>query len=208
MKEKYLAFIRGRRFLGVLLAAAFAFVTGFALMRNPLLEENTASLLGLRYPKMFFLWQLLVGLAYMYGTLALYHAFDCPQPLRGVGKALAWLGVPCQAVIYFVHGEIAGGTVTYPGATKPIHWTATILLMAGILLSVGIAFFHARKQVRRFGVLLAALSAVLAGMLLVFFTIGKSGLFEAVPLWVLFILLFLANCTKPFAPPELQSQGF
>ena len=202
MKDKYLALIRDKRFLGALLAVTFAYVTFFTFLRNPLLEENTSSLIGLRYPKMFFLWQLLVGLALMYGTLALYHAYDCPKPLRTIGKAVAWTGPPCQVIIYFVHAEIAGEEILYPGATKPVHWAATVVFILGVLAGVGIAFFHARRRVRRFSILLGAIGIAAAAMLIVFFTIGKSGLFESIPLWAMLIMLFLAHCTPWFRLPE------
>ncbi|MDR2686670.1 MAG: hypothetical protein LBB75_02880 [Oscillospiraceae bacterium] len=202
MKEKYLALIRDKRFLGALLAVTFAYVTFFTFLRNPLLEENTASLLGLRYPGLFFLWQMLVGLALMCGTLAVYHAYGCPKPLRTIGKAFAWIGPPCQAIIYFVHGEIVEEEFVYPGITYPVHFTASIVLIVAILFSVGIAFFLARRRARRFNALLGAIGAVAAAMLAIFFTIGKSGLFESAPLLAVLLMLFLVHCTPWFRLPE------
>ena len=139
-----------------------------------------------------------MGLSVVCSALALYHAYDCPKPLRTVGKALAWAIPPCQAIIYFVHGNVIGEEVIYQGAAKPVHWTAAIVFIVAVLACVGLAFLHARTRVRRFNILLGVLAAVLVGMLAVFFTIGKSGLFESVPLWALLIMLFLAHCTPWF----------
>ena len=201
MRQKYYAFIRDRRFLGALLAVTFAYVTCFAFLRNPLLEDNTASLIGLDYPLLFFFWQLLVGLSLVYGILAVYHIYGCPEPLRTVGKIAAWTSPPCQAIIYFVHADIENGEIVYLGVKREIHWAATIIFMLAVLLSAGIAFYGAGKKVRRFNALLIAIGAVALAMAAVFFTVGKSGLFETAPLWALLAMLFLVHCTKLFRIP-------
>jgi len=207
MRARYLAFIRDKRFLGGLLIAGFAYATFFCCLANPLLEDNTASIVGLRYPKLFFAWQVLTGAALAFNLLAMYHTYRCPKPLRTLGKGAVWTALFCQPFMYFVHGDIIDGEVVFSDATKSVHWFFSILFMVAVFASMALLFLHARGLVKRFNVLFIFVSVVVVLMLLVFFTIGKSGLFEAIPLWTVYVLLFLINCTKAFAPPEKQSDG-
>ncbi|MDR0531108.1 MAG: hypothetical protein LBG83_03465 [Oscillospiraceae bacterium] len=196
------AFLRNKVFLGVLLAAGFAYVTFFCFLENPLLEENTASLIGVRHPALFFVWNLLTGAAFFFNCRAMYATWQCKNRL---GRIAIWAALCAVPVIYFIHGQWNGETVVFPGVTKAVHWTATIVFMVGNAAALAIGFFHARKQSPRFfNRLLALVIALVVALLVVFFTIGKSGLFEAAPIWVVYVMLFLVNCTGRRPLPESQ----
>jgi len=158
-------FIRNKWFLGSLLLAGFAFVTCYCFLENPLLEENTASLIGVRHPFLFLIWNILTGAAFFFNIMAMYRTYRCPYR---IGK---------------------GAAITY---------------MVCIAASMGLLFFYARRQARRFNLLFVLVAATAAAMLTIFLTLGKSGLFEAVPVWMVYIILFLVNCTGLFTPPKKE----
>ncbi|MCL2106971.1 MAG: hypothetical protein FWH26_07960 [Oscillospiraceae bacterium] len=200
MLEQYRSFIRNKFFLGALLIVGFVYVTVFCFLENPLLEENTASLIGLKYPALFFLWLTLTGAAFFFNSRAMYLSYGCRSI---VGRAAIWAALCALPVIFFVHGEILeSGEIFYPGVSKPVHWAATIIFMLGDALSIGILFIYACKKVKRFRWLCVGIGGIVAGMLAVFFIFGKSGLFETAPIWLAYVMLFLVNCTGLFALPK------
>jgi len=193
-------FIRHKWFLGGLLIAGFIFVTCYCFLENPLLEENTASLIGVRHPFLFLIWNILTGAAFFFNIMAMYETYRCPYR---VGKGAAWTALLMLPVMYIFQGNLVDGEVVFTSAVKAVHWVAAIVYMVSIAASMGLLFFHARRQVRRFTVLFALVAASAIGMLAIFLTLGKSGLFEAVPVWMVYIILFLVNCTSLFTQPQL-----
>jgi len=192
------SFIRNKWFLGGLLVTGFVFVTCYCFLENPLLEENTASLIGVRHPFLFLIWNILTGAAFFFNILAMYETFCCTNHL---GKGAVWTALLTLPVMYIFQGKLVDDEVVLTGTVKAVHWVAAILYMVCIAASMGLLFFYARKQVRRFNVLFAIVAVTAIGMLTIFLTLGKSGLFEAVPVWMVYIILFLVNCTKLFSPP-------
>ena len=194
-----LGFLRNKGFLGALLILGFAYVTYFCFVGgDPWLETNTASMIGVRHPAQFFLWLLLTGAVFFFNNRAMYENYHCPNRL---GRALAWAALFAFPVVFLVNGQIINGEVVLEGIRKVIHWSATGAFIACNALAILLVFLYARRQARRFNILCAGVVAVVAGMLAILLTIGKSALFEAVPIWAAYIMLFLVNCTGLFPLP-------
>jgi len=187
--------------LGVLLVAGFVFAAWFCLLENPLLEENTASLIGVRYPVQFVVFSTLNGASFCLGALAMYRKYNFRSRL---GTICALTAPVMLLVTLLTQGDLVDGEITFSGTTKVIHWTATILFILGVVASLALLFFMLRKRVRGFTALCAITLSIVIGMIVTILTIGKSGLFEAVPIWLMYILLFLVNCTNLFPLRKLE----
>jgi len=193
--------IRSKWFLGSLLVAGFVFVTCYCFLENPLLEENTASLVGVRHPFLFLIWNILTGAAFFFNIMAMYKIRRCPYR---IGRVAAWTALLMLPVMYIFQGKLVDGEVVFTSTVKAVHWVAAIVYMVCIAASMGLLFFYARRQARRFNLLFVLVAATAIAMLAIFLTLGKSGLFEAVPVWMVYIILFLVNCTGLFAPPRKE----
>jgi len=199
------AFLRNKIFLGSLLAVGFVYVTCYCFLENPMLADNTASLVGVRHPVLFFGWTLLTASAFFFNCRALYAAWDCKNR---VGRVAIWLALFSVPVLYIFNGWIENGEVVLEGPRKVIHWVATIMFIACNATAIGIGFFHARKQSPRFyNIMLALLAVIVAAMLVVLLTIGKSGLLEVIPVLAAYIMLFLVNCTPAGRRVPEQHRG-
>jgi len=190
--------------LGVLLIAGLAFATWFCFLENPLMEDNTASLIGVRHPALFLVYTALNGVSFCLGALAMYRAYGS----RNLPGRISALFAPAMLlVILFTQGELVDGEIAFAPITKTIHWTATVIYVLSVVASLSLLFFLKRKQVRGFAALCVIATAIVPGMIFTILTIGKSGLFEAIPIWMVYILLFLVNCTKIFPMKETANES-
>lgn len=173
----------------IVLVMAFIYNVIFGFLRNPAGTDNTLSWLGYDYPHGFLLWGALTAAAYFLNLLYLYIKFGCKNR-TGVG--MAYTALLIAPVVVFINDW---------GWEQWVHLVATILFVACNALSMLLFFFgRARRKNKRFLALGVLGVLVIAGMLVVQFTLGKSGLMELVPLWFGMGVLFLANFT-PFLPP-------
>lgn len=173
----------------ITLVMAFIYNIVFGFLRDPAGTDNTLSWLGYDYPHGFLLWGALTAGAYFLNLLYLYTKFGCRSR---TGAALAYTALLIAPVVVFINDW---------GWEQWVHLIATILFVACNALSMLLFFFgRARRKNKRFLALGVLGVLVIAGMLTVQFTVGKSGLMELVPLWFGMGVLFLANFT-PFLPP-------
>lgn len=173
----------------IVLVMAFIYNVIFGFLRNPAGTDNTLSWLGYDYPHGFLLWGVLTAAAYFLNLLYLYTKFGCKNR---TGAGMAYTALLIAPVVVFINDW---------GWEQWVHLVATILFVACNALSMLLFFFgRARRKNKRFLALGVLGVLVIAGMLVVQFTLGKSGLMELVPLWFGMGVLFLANFT-PFLPP-------
>ncbi len=173
----------------IVLVMAFIYNVVFGFLRDPAGTDNTLSWLGYDYPHGFLLWGALTAAAYFLNLLYLYTKFGCRNR---TGAGMAYTALLIAPVVVFINDW---------GWEQWVHLVATILFVACNALSMLLFFFgRARRKNKRFLALGVLGVLVIAGMLVVQFTLGKSGLMELVPLWFGMGVLFLANFT-PFLPP-------
>ena len=173
----------------IVLVMAFIYNVVFGFLRDPAGTDNTLSWLGYDYPHGFLLWGALTAAAYFLNLLYLYTKFGCKNR---TGAGMAYTALLIAPVVVFINDW---------GWEQWVHLVATILFVACNALSMLLFFFgRARRKNKRFLALGVLGVLVIAGMLVVQFTLGKSGLMELVPLWFGMGVLFLANFT-PFLPP-------
>lgn len=173
----------------IVLVMAFIYNVIFGFLRDPAGTDNTLSWLGYDYPHGFLLWGALTAAAYFLNLLYLYTKFGCRNR---TGAGMAYTALLIAPVVVFINDW---------GWEQWVHLVATILFVACNALSMLLFFFgRARRKNKRFLALGVLGVLVIAGMLVVQFTLGKSGLMELVPLWFGMGVLFLANFT-PFLPP-------
>lgn len=201
-------FIRNRFFLGGLLAASFLYTLFLCFQANPLLEESTASEIGMRKPALFLIFLLLIGPTFFFNLWNLYETYQCPKWLDRLGRALACLGVCVLPVLFLVNGKIVDGERVYYGISMQVHWACSITYIACSFACAGFLFLHARRQVPRLNIFVVTIIVTVAAMLSVIIFVGKSGLFEAIPCWIQYIVLFLVNCTNLFAPPQKKPRVY
>ena len=79
------------------------------------------------------------------------------------------------------------------------HWTGALVFAFGCAVPVIIFLVHmAKTRDKRFIVSTVVFSAILLTMLILLATVGKNGIIESLPMWAVYILMFLINFTKLF----------
>lgn len=180
------------------LIAGFIFITWYGFLDFPqqfgnILTDVTASMLGLRYPWEFKIWGVLASLSIFTNTLYMYRKNNY---YGKTGVIVTSLG--CAAIYVTVNVPSAGlDLVMTPRCLG--HW-ATALIFA-FLGAAGVIIFLIHKCMQRdkkYIIATIIFVAVLALMLVLLVTVGKSAFIENLPMWVAYILLFIINFTSFF----------
>lgn len=186
------------------LIAGFAFITWYGFLSFPeqfgnILTDVTASMLGLRYPWEFKLWGVLASLSIFTNTLYMYRKNNY---YGKTGVIVTSLG--CAAIYVTVNVPSAGlDLVMTPRCLG--HW-ATALIFA-FLGAAGVIIFLIHKCMqkdKKYIIATIIFVAVLALMLVLLVTVGKSAFIENLPMWVAYALLFIINFTTFFDKKELK----
>lgn len=179
------------------LLAGFVFVTWYGFLPFPeqfgnILTDITASMLGLKYPWQFKVWGVLASLSIFTNTLYMYRKNNY------YGKAgVIITSIGCASIFVTINVPSAGINLV-PTVRCIGHW-ATALIFA-FLGATGIILFlihQCKKRDKKYIASTIAFVAVLALMLVLLVTVGKSAFIENLPMWVAYALLFTINFT-PF----------
>ncbi len=184
------------------LIAGFVFITYYGFLSYPpqfgnILTDVTASMLGLKYPWQFKLWGVLASLSIFTNTLYMYRKNNYQGK---AGVIVTSLG--CAAIYVTINVPSAGIELT-PTARCIGHW-ATALIFA-FLGAAGVIIFLVHKCLEKDKKYIAAtvvFVVILATMLVLLVTVGKSAFIENLPMWVAYILLFAVNFTSFFDKKE------
>lgn len=186
------------------LIVGFIFITWYGFLSYPeqfgnILTDVTASMLGLKYPWQFKLWGVLASLSIFTNTLYMYRKNNYQGK---AGVIVTSLG--CAAIYVTINVPSAGiDLVMTPRCLG--HW-ATALIFA-FLGAAGVIIFLAHKCLekdKKYIVATIVFVAILAIMLVLLVTVGKSAFIENLPMWVAYILLFTTNFTSFFDKKEIQ----
>ncbi len=184
------------------LIAGFIFITWYGFLDFPhqfgnILTDVTASMLGLRYPWEFKMWGVLASLSIFTNTLYMYRKNNYQGK---AGVIVTSLG--CAAIFVTVNVPSAGLELVMTARCLG-HW-ATALIFAFLgAAGVIIFLFHKCKQKdKKYIFATIFFIAVLALMLVLLVTVGKSAFIENLPMWVAYALLFIINFTPFFDKKE------
>lgn len=172
----------------VFLTMALVYNVIFGFIRNPAGTDNTLSYLGYDYPHGFLLWGILTAAALFLNIIFMYKKFGYNGK---TGTAFAICAVFFMPSVVFINDW---------GWEQTAHLVVTLIFIALNSIAVLLFFIHNYKNNIKYKITTYVIILVLAGMLAVQFTIGKSGLLELVPLWFAMVLLFVTNFTD-FYPP-------
>lgn len=180
------------------LIAGFVFITYYGFLDYPeqfgnILTDITASMLGLKYPWRFKLWGILASVSIYTNTLYMYRKNSY---FGKAGIIIASLG--CAAIFVTVNVPSAGlDLVLTPRCIA--HWSTALIFAflgaAGIIIFLVHKF---REKDKKYMAATVIFAAILALMLVLLVTVGKSAFIENLPMWVAYILLFMINFTGFF----------
>lgn len=193
-------------FCAINLIIGCAFITWYGFLGFPeqfgnILTDVTASMLGLRYPWYFKIWGVLASLSIFTNTIYMYRKNNY---LGKAGAIIASLG--CAAIYVTINVPSAGLDLVMTARCLS-HW-ATALIFA-FLGAAGVIIFllHKSKQKdKKYIVATVIFVAVLLLMLVLLVTVGKSAFIENLPMWVVYVLLFIINFTSFFDKSKKESK--
>lgn len=186
------------------LIVGFVFITWYGFLDFPhqfgnILTDVTASMLGLRYPWHFKMWGVFASLSIFTNTLYMYRKNNYQGK---AGVIVTSLG--CASIFVTINVPSAGlDLVMTPRCLG--HW-ATALIFA-FLGAAGVIIFLLHKCKEKDKKYIAAtivFVAILALMLVLLVTVGKSAFIENLPMWVAYALLFIINFTTFFDKKEIK----
>ncbi len=185
-------------FCAVNLVVGCAFITWYGFLPYPeqfgnILTDVTASMLGLRYPLYFRLWGVLSSLSIFTNVLYMYRKNNY------YGKAgIIITSLGCAALFITVNVPSAGLDLQ-PTLRCISHWASALIF--AFLGAAGVILYLIRKCKEKnvkYIVSTVIFGAVLALMLVLLVTVGKSAFIENLPMWVVYVLLFMINFTSFF----------
>ncbi len=191
-------------FCAVNLIIGCAFITWYGFLSFPeqfgnILTDVTASMLGLRYPLYFRMWGVLSSLSVFTNVLYMYRKNNY---YGKTGIIITSLG--CAALFITVNVPSAGLELVMTARCLS-HWASALIF--AFLGAAGVIIFllHKSKQKNvKYIVATVVLGSFLALMLILLVTVGKSAFIENLPMWVVYVLLFMINFTSFFDKKEVK----
>lgn len=186
------------------LIVGFIFITWYGFFYFPeqfgnILTDVTASMLGLRYPWHFKMWGVFASLSIFTNTLYMYRKNNY---YGKAGVIVTSLG--CASIFVTINVPSAGlDLVMTPRCLG--HW-ATALIFA-FLGAAGVIIFllhKCKEKDKKYIIATVIFVAILALMLVLLVTVGKSAFIENLPMWVAYALLFIINFTSFFDKKEIK----
>ncbi len=185
-------------FCAVNLVVGCAFITWYGFLPYPeqfgnILTDVTASMLGLRYPLYFRMWGVLSSLSIFTNVLYMYRKNNY---YGKTGIIITSLG--CAALFITVNVPSAGLELVMTARCLS-HWASALIF--AFFGAAGVIIFllnKSKKKDVKYIVATVVLCAFLALMLILLVTVGKSAFIENLPMWVVYVLLFMINFTSFF----------
>ncbi|MCL2513892.1 MAG: hypothetical protein FWF08_08315 [Oscillospiraceae bacterium] len=189
----YRQITQNRIFLTLLMLTGTVYTLIYAFIRNPFLPGNTASNIGLEHRFLFFIWNLIIGLAFYYNCTAMYARYKYNSKM---GRIFIRSGIICLLVVFIVptHSEV--------GFQKVLHFAGAVGYICANSCTFFWFFFIMMKKVKGFSIMLVVSVLLPIYVFIWFFTVGKSGFMELVPMWIGYTMLFSLNCLNVFKVPD------
>ena len=185
-------------FCALNLVAGFAFITWYGFLSFPeqfgnILTDVTASMLGLKYPLEYKIWGVLSSLSIFTNVLYMYRKNNY------YGKAgIIITSIGCAALFVTINVPSAGLELIMTARCLG-HWASALIFAFFGAAGMVIYLFHKCKEKdKKYIIATIIFVIILALMLVLLVTVGKSAFIENLPMWVAYILLFVINFTSFF----------
>lgn len=174
------------------------YVTWYGFFGNqPFIEKVktiTASMIGLDFPWHFRGWGVFASMTIFTNTMFAYrrYNYNCKLGviLGSIGSAAIFVTINCPSM---------GEEMHLDSPRCMAHWAgALIFAFCCAAPMVILLFSKARKEKGAFLAAFIIFCAILATMLVLLITVGKSAIIENIPMQAAYILLFLLNFTNIF----------
>ena len=189
-------------FCSLNLIAGFAFITWYGFLSFPeqfgnILTDVTASMLGLKYPLEYKIWGVLSSLSIFTNVLYMYRKNNY------YGKAgIIITSIGCAALFVTINVPSAGLDLIMTARCLG-HWASALIFAFFGAAGMVIFLFHKCKEKdKKYIVSTIIFIIILALMLVLLVTVGKSAFIENLPMWVAYILLFVINFTSFYDKKE------
>ena len=154
----------------------------------------TASMIGLDFPWHFRGWGVFVSMTIFTNTMFAYRRYNYNSKLGvilgSIGSAAIFVTINCPSM---------GEEMHLDSPRCMAHWAgALIFAFCCAAPMVILLFSKARKEKGAFLAAFIIFCAILATMLVLLITVGKSAIIENIPMQAAYILLFLLNFTNIF----------
>lgn len=154
----------------------------------------TASMIGLQYPWHFKMWGIFASESVFVNTLYVFRKNNYYSPLCIV------LGSLGSAAIFMTINLPSMGEGLYLNSARCLgHWGGALLF--AVLCAAPLVLFlfkKTREKNKKYAIAFFVFAAILATMLVLLVTVGKSAMIENLPMWAAYAVLFLINFTNVF----------
>ena len=182
--------------IGIIFGCVYVTWYGF-FGDQPFIEKVktiTASMIGLDFPWHFRGWGVFASMTIFTNTMFAYRRYDYNSKLGvilgSIGSAAIFVTINCPSM---------GEEMHLDSPRCMAHWAgALIFAFCCAAPMVILLFSKARKEKGAFLAAFIIFCAILATMLVLLITVGKSAIIENIPMQAAYILLFLLNFTNIF----------
>lgn len=164
----------------------------------------TASMIGLDFPWHFRGWGVFASMTIFTNTMFAYRRYNYNSKLGvilgSIGSAAIFVTINCPSM---------GEEMHLDSPRCMAHWAgALIFAFCCAAPMVILLFSKARKEKGAFLAAFIIFCAILATMLVLLITVGKSAIIENIPMQAAYILLFLLNFTNIFEKKAAAKEAF
>ena len=160
----------------------------------------TASMIGLQYPWHFKMWGIFASESVFVNTLYVFRKNNYYNPVNIV------LGSLGSAAIFMTINLPSMGEGLYLNSARCLgHWGGALLF--AVLCAAPLVLFlfkKTREKNKKYAVTFVIFAAILAAMLVLLVTVGKSAMIENLPMWAAYVVLFLINFTNVFEDKKTE----
>lgn len=163
----------------------------------------TASMIGLDFPWHFRGWGVFASMTIFTNTMFAYRRYNYNSKLGvilgSIGSAAIFVTINCPSM---------GEKMHLDSPRCMAHWAgALIFAFCCAAPMVILLFSKARKEKGAFLAAFIIFCAILATMLVLLITVGKSAIIENIPMQAAYILLFLLNFTNIFEKKAAEKEA-
>lgn len=163
----------------------------------------TASMIGLDFPWHFRGWGVFASMTIFTNTMFAYRRYNYNSKLGvilgSIGSAAIFVTINCPSM---------GEEMHLDSPRCMAHWAgALIFAFCCAAPMVILLFSKARKEKGAFLAAFIIFCAILATMLVLLITVGKSAIIENIPMQAAYILLFLLNFTNIFEKKAAEKEA-
>lgn len=191
--------------IGIIFGCVYVTWYGF-FGDQPFIEKVktiTASMIGLDFPWHFRGWGVFASMTIFTNTMFAYRRYNYNSKLGvilgSIGSAAIFVTINCPSM---------GEEMHLDSPRCMAHWAgALIFAFCCAAPMVILLFSKARKEKGAFLAAFIIFCAILATMLVLLITVGKSAIIENIPMQAAYILLFLLNFTNIFEKKAAEKEA-